>query len=80
MEMVWHHDKLMQQIFSLRPIVQQDIDQQTSHPVGLENVSFLECRGSNEVATESGVAAAGSSHGRHLSGSSRLHSGTLSQR
>ena len=32
---------------------------------------LLECGGGNEVATVSGVAAAGSGHGGHLSGSSR---------
>jgi len=68
MEMVWHHDKLMQQIFSLRTIVKQDIDKQTSHSVGLENVPFLECGGGNKAATVSGIAAHGSGLGGHLSG------------
>ena len=68
MEMVWHHDKLMQQIFSLRAVVEQDIDKQTSHSVGLENVPFLECRGGNKVATVAGIAAQGSGQGEHLSG------------
>ena len=68
MKMVWHHDKLMQQILSSRTIVKQDVEKETSHSVGLKDVLLLECGSSDEVATVSGIAAAGSGHGRHLSG------------
>jgi len=68
MEMVWHHDKLMQQILSSRTIVKEDVEEQARHAVGLQNVALLKCRSSDEVATVSGIAAAGSGHGRHLSG------------
>jgi len=68
MKMVWHHDKLMQQILSPRTIVKEDINKHTGHPVGLKNVLLLECRGSDEVAAVSGIAAVGSGHGGHLSG------------
>ncbi len=68
MKMVRHHYKFMQQVFLLLAIVQKDIDKQTSHSVGLKNVSLLECGSGDEVATVSGIAAAGSGHGGHLGG------------
>jgi len=60
--MIWHHDKLMQQILSSRPIVKEDVDKEVGHSVGLKNVAPLKGRGSDEVATVSGIAAAGSCH------------------
>ena len=68
MEMVWHHDKLMQQILSLRTIVKEDVKKEPGHSLGLKNVLLLECGSGDEVATVSGIAAAGSGHGGHLSG------------
>jgi hypothetical protein len=68
MEMIWHHDKLMQQIFFMQTIVMKDIDEEASHSVGLKDVALLKCRSGDEVATASGIPAAGSRHGGHLSG------------
>jgi len=68
MEMVWHHDKLIQQILSSGPIVKKNVDKKVGHSVGLKDVALVKCRGSDEVATVSGIAAAGSGHGAHLSG------------
>src|SRR5437764_14874516 len=68
MEMVWHHHKLVQEILSPGPIVKQDIEKEPRHSVGLKNIALLKCRAGDEVATGSGIAAARSGHGRHLSG------------
>jgi hypothetical protein len=58
----------MQQILSLCAIVKENVKKEASHSVGLKNVALLKCRGSDEVATVSGIAATGSGHGGHLSG------------
>ena len=68
MEMIWHYDKLMQQILSARTIVKEDGDKEAGHSVGLKDVTLLKGRGSDEVAAVSGIAAARSGHGGHLSG------------
>jgi hypothetical protein len=63
MEMVWHDNKLVQQIFFFRAIVTEDVEKEASHSVGLKDVALLKCRGSDEVATVSGITAAWSGHG-----------------
>ena len=68
MEMIWHHDKLMQQIHSLGTIVKEDIDKEAGHSVRLKDVALLKCRSRDEVAAVSGIAAARSGHAGHLSG------------
>jgi hypothetical protein len=68
MEMVWHYDKVMQQVLSSPPIVQQDFDKEPSHSLGLKDIALLKCGASDEVATVSGIATLGSGHGGHLSG------------
>ena len=68
MKVVRHHHKFMQQILSLLAVVIQDINKQASHSIRLKNVSLLERRGGDEVATVSGGASTGSGHGVHLSG------------
>ena len=69
MEIVRLHHKLMQQIFSSRPVVEQDVDKEPSHAVRTKAIlAILKCRASDEVATVSSIAAPGSGHGRHLSG------------
>jgi hypothetical protein len=67
-EMVLHHDKLMQQILSFCPIMKQEIEKEPGHSVTLKDIALLKCRRSDEVSTVSGIAAPGSGHGRHLSG------------
>ena len=60
--MVRHEYKLMEKIFVLRFVTQQDLHKQIGHPAGLKQAVLLEGRGGNEVSAESSVASAWRSH------------------
>src|SRR5579864_1472864 len=62
MKMVRHDYKLMQQIFPLPPVVQQDIYKQIRHSVRLQQLALLTCGSSDVVTAISGIAAQRSSH------------------
>lgn len=68
MKVVRHDHKFMQQIFSLLAIVEQNVDEKTSHSAGLKNVSFLKRGSGDEVTTVTCIASAWSGHGKRLSG------------
>jgi hypothetical protein len=73
MEMVWHHDKLMQQILPSRTILKENVEKEAGHSLGLKNIALLKCGGSDEVATVSSIAAPGSGHGKGTSAAQAAH-------
>ena len=56
MNMVRHNHKLMQQIFPLIAIAEQNIQEQPSHSVRLEHAHFLITGGGEKVRTQAGVS------------------------
>jgi len=47
--MCWHYNELMQQEFSLSPIVIDGVDEKTRHAFGLEQRTMSPCAGSHEI-------------------------------
>ena len=54
--MIGHHHKLMQQIFFLRAVVEQNIEKQTRHSLRLKELLLLKGARGDEVSSRSGVA------------------------
>ena len=80
MKMIWHHGKFMEQVITLLPIVEENVNEELGHPIGLQETSFLKRRGRDEIASVSGRASRWCSHKapRRLKAASLLAS--LSQR
>src|SRR5215470_1891558 len=62
MKVIWHHHKLMQQVFVLKTIVPQNLDKKPRHSVCLKEALFLKSRSSDEVATVSSATTMRSGH------------------
>jgi hypothetical protein len=54
----------VQQIFLLGSVIEQNIQKQLCHPVGLKELSLLKCSGCDEVSAGASIASAWSSHQR----------------
>ena len=79
MNVVRHDDKIMEQILSLISIAEENIQEQTGHPVGLEHRHFLIAGGGDEVTAQAGISSIWNGHNLTSAAEAALHLGSLMQ-